>query len=360
MKLEDRSLRRTPIAETQETGRWQRVQNAAAFVRCFWISILALFLCIISACVGRACTGSLVGYRNQLLGDSDPKVRANAAEELGKLGPEAKNALGALKEAIHDSDRRVRLRAAQAILLVSPDDIEVALDALESEVEVARKTAIKNATERIHGSDELTVSRLRFQFDDADSNDKIQIVQQLTARGLNSGAAVRALTRALEDKSSEVRRAAIYALAKWGPLAAPALPALLATPSNQCFEVNRALRDIIAYNPATDYPLGNLELEAAVARARAPFKKKYLDANNGPCDTDLDYAVGLGGEFLEASLGFKIRAGCFQFKLDGKPGTYNLFEVENFIRKLEPEADYLQHCESTAIRRLLNPVSAAE
>jgi HEAT repeat protein len=52
---------------------------------------------------------------------SNPAVRAGCAEDIGKLGPEAKPAARALCRALFDPSRRVRLAAAGALEKVAPD-----------------------------------------------------------------------------------------------------------------------------------------------------------------------------------------------------------------------------------------------
>ncbi len=51
----------------------------------------------------------------QLLGQRDPRQRAQAAESLGELGPQASEAVTALAAALNDSEPNVRLQAATAL-----------------------------------------------------------------------------------------------------------------------------------------------------------------------------------------------------------------------------------------------------
>ncbi|WP_269851110.1 HEAT repeat domain-containing protein [Methanosarcina horonobensis] len=48
-----------------------------------------------------------------VLGDNDPKVRARAAEALGRIGD--KRAIGPLTETLNDEDERVRLFAKMGL-----------------------------------------------------------------------------------------------------------------------------------------------------------------------------------------------------------------------------------------------------
>ncbi len=59
-----------------------------------------------------------------LLKDDDWEMRRGAAWILGKVGPEAKDAVPALTEALHDSNPEVRTRAAEALKKVKGGNAE--------------------------------------------------------------------------------------------------------------------------------------------------------------------------------------------------------------------------------------------
>jgi HEAT repeat protein len=50
-----------------------------------------------------------------LLKDKDPKIRQAAARTLGKIGPDAKQAADALKNALNDKNPQVREAASNAL-----------------------------------------------------------------------------------------------------------------------------------------------------------------------------------------------------------------------------------------------------
>ena len=69
-----------------------------------------------------ACNHALLGmgkeivpYMITLLKDDDWEIRRGAAWMLGKVGPEAKDAVPALTEALHDTSPAVRTKAAEAL-----------------------------------------------------------------------------------------------------------------------------------------------------------------------------------------------------------------------------------------------------
>src|SRR5262249_40847392 len=55
-----------------------------------------------------------------LRNDPDKSVRAAAASALGLMGPRAKEAVPALREALRDEDTEVRGRSAQALEEIDP------------------------------------------------------------------------------------------------------------------------------------------------------------------------------------------------------------------------------------------------
>jgi HEAT repeat protein len=66
------------------------------------------------------------------LKDPDPRVRAEAARTLARLGPKARPALTALKEAFKDPDADVRAQAGYALAAMGPENLPLLLDALAS------------------------------------------------------------------------------------------------------------------------------------------------------------------------------------------------------------------------------------
>jgi HEAT repeat protein len=57
----------------------------------------------------------------KMLGDSDSSIRYRAAESLGELGPDAKEAVPALQRALTDTVPAVRIRATNALSKIDPE-----------------------------------------------------------------------------------------------------------------------------------------------------------------------------------------------------------------------------------------------
>src|SRR5207302_1714056 len=118
-----------------------------------------------------------------------PTVRYNSACLLLELGPVAKFAIPALREALEDKDPRVRVKVAEALWRIERPEprllLLVLLDGLKE----------KDAAVRLNA---LTV---------------------LGRMGSGARAAVPDMSKALEDKDEDVRLEAVLALGELGPAA---------------------------------------------------------------------------------------------------------------------------------------------
>jgi HEAT repeat protein len=128
-----------------------------------------------------------------LLQDPRAAVRKTAAEILGRIGPEAKEAVPALTRALTDTDRGVRLQATTALGQIDPGNAAVRAAELIA--------ALKDKDPEVRGTAAESLGQL----------------------SPAPAGVVDALTAALRDDSFQVRLAAVYALGKLGPAGVPAL-----------------------------------------------------------------------------------------------------------------------------------------
>jgi HEAT repeat protein len=75
--------------------------------------------------------------------------RSRAAEALGKLGPAAKDAVRALRNALRDSHREVRREAAEALAKIGPEAAEAVADLVASLGDPDLGISAQNALEAI-------------------------------------------------------------------------------------------------------------------------------------------------------------------------------------------------------------------
>jgi HEAT repeat protein len=129
----------------------------------------------------------------KFLKNKDPRVRSRAAENLARLGPEAKFAILPLRQRLRDVDANVRSRAATALGEIGSAAVEELIQALAL----------------------------------PDRNVRREAVWALGKMGLEAVPAVGALARALSDRDTAVRKGAAHALGLLGRRAKPAIPFLI-------------------------------------------------------------------------------------------------------------------------------------
>lgn len=77
------------------------------------------------------------------LKDKDPAVRRSAAEALGKLGPQAQHAAGALGRALRDEDPHVVFDAAFALGRIGAASVPVLVDSLNEKSADLRRRSLE-------------------------------------------------------------------------------------------------------------------------------------------------------------------------------------------------------------------------
>src|SRR5262245_16584612 len=127
----------------------------------------------------------------------DPLVRYRAAAILGRLPANAKFAVPALREALHDKDGRVRVKVAESLWKIEKTPPNVLLPVLEG--------ALK----------------------DKDAAVRILAPGVLGQLGTKAKTALPTLFAALKDPDIDVRIEVILALGELGPVAVDAVPLLL-------------------------------------------------------------------------------------------------------------------------------------
>jgi HEAT repeat protein len=191
------------------------------------------------------------------LKDSDANVRAEAACDLGQLGPRAKATVPGLRVALSDEDAHVRAFAAEALLRADPADalgVAALVEAL-TDGDAAVRLAAAGALADLGAPARPAEGGLR----KALTGDRDAAVRTAAAYALGQLAldappasrdtreAVAALAKALrEDKEKEVRLWAAKALLKCGPGAASASAALGAALRDEESDVAQVAADALA------------------------------------------------------------------------------------------------------------------
>ena len=156
-------------------------------------------------------------------------VSRASAEALGRIGPLARAAVPALTAMLASPASSLRVAAAQALGRIGPGarDAQPALVGnLKSAVPLVRATAA-TALGKLGDPAPLAVSPLIELTHDADDYVRTSALLALGKLGANEPKAIDALTVALRDTSPPVRICAVEALGEIGPLAKPAIPAMI-------------------------------------------------------------------------------------------------------------------------------------
>lgn len=172
----------------------------------------------------------------EALASPDEKVRVQAIDALGRMGPGAKEAVKALTAQLNDKAPSVRAHAAFALQSIGP----AAAEATESLIKAVsdpdahvRRMAI-NALSHVQADPKLAMAALGQALHDPDPAVRVTALNALTSAG---EAAVPTLTAALDDQ--ETRYWATLALGELGSQAKPAVQGLIGALKDDRPEVRR-------------------------------------------------------------------------------------------------------------------------
>jgi HEAT repeat protein len=172
----------------------------------------------------------------RVLKDKDEITRRGAAQDLGKMGSDAKGAAAALAEALtKDKDAFVRRFAAQSLGQIGPDAAKDAVPALSKAVKTdTHKEVIQASIESLGKMGGAAVPALRDALKSSELTVQYQAAKAIGQIGPDAKDAVKALTDVFKNPppmkrnndAPPVRTAVAEALGNIGPAAKDALPAL--------------------------------------------------------------------------------------------------------------------------------------
>jgi HEAT repeat protein len=161
------------------------------------------------------------------LKDEDARVRLEAAENLGLIGPPAADAVPVLlKLAKQDADPLVRVVAARAVACIDPKNetaVPILVEALKDKAGKVRKSAAQSLGDLGPGA-RSAVAALIETAKDLDPTVSWAVIDALGQIGPDAETAVPTLVEALKDAGT--CGAAVEALGQLGPKARTAIPAL--------------------------------------------------------------------------------------------------------------------------------------
>jgi HEAT repeat protein len=158
------------------------------------------------------------------LKQDEARVRIEAAEELGLIGPAAKDALPGLLALFEDANPLVRVAAAKAVANIDPKDetaLPLLIGALKDKAPKVRKKAAESLGDLGPGAKSAVAALVQAVEDSAVNWAAIDALGQI---GPDAEKAVPTLIEALN--ASSTRGAAVEALGQIGPKAQDAIPDL--------------------------------------------------------------------------------------------------------------------------------------
>jgi CubicO group peptidase (beta-lactamase class C family) len=157
------------------------------------------------------------------LADTDARVREDAAQALGRIGPAARDAIDPLVATFSGTDPYVAGAAAIALARIGAEAVPALLRALtDADASVRWSAAITLG--RLGDAAREAAPALAIALGDASENVRSCSATALGTIGPHAVAAVPALTEALHDRDEDVRRAARLALARIAPASRAAPP----------------------------------------------------------------------------------------------------------------------------------------
>jgi HEAT repeat protein len=153
----------------------------------------------------------------------DQRVRQAAVEALVDLDPPPGTVLPAIQKVLKQADEQTRDLALDALASIGEDAVPELIEALQHREVRAKAAAI---LARIGPQAKDAVGPLSEALKDEDPDTREEVLFAIAAIGPDAAAAVPAVIKALEDPDMNVRYGACYALGRIGPAVIEAKPAL--------------------------------------------------------------------------------------------------------------------------------------
>ena len=166
----------------------------------------------------------------ETLESENEKERLNAAYRLGSVGADA---VPALKQMLHSESNAIREYAGYALSLTGTPAVPTLIDALQATDDSVRASAAFTLADMGKAAQEALPALIRATQDPSESvrrhaTEGLGLIGQLVSEDMDVSETVQVLATGLSDDYFPVRDNAARALAKFGALAEPAMPALVA------------------------------------------------------------------------------------------------------------------------------------
>lgn len=164
-----------------------------------------------------------------LLKGEDEKLACLAATTLGRIGPAASEAVGALAETLESGFGQLLSRCTFALGQIGGDAVPALLNALANTPQTEAKILIIEALGKVEPPTPLTVLPISRSLLDEDQAVQNAAASVLVGLGSQAASGINIFEKALMHHSRTVRSHAANILANLGPNAVSAIPALIKT-----------------------------------------------------------------------------------------------------------------------------------
>jgi HEAT repeat protein len=233
--------------------------------------------------LGTGDVGAVSGLVKMLQSKTKPDV-ASAAEALGQIGPDAREAYAPLVKCLGDADHHVRVSAAEALLRIADRKLDLApvaaaLAAMMQDADTPVRLRVAATLRKLGPKAEPAVASLKSWVSDTNLEVRRAAAWALIDIGGGIEEAVPVLAQELKrDKAMgatddwRLRRAAAQTLERLGVKAKAAAPALAAAMENDDYRVSQsAAKALLAMGPEAQAAIPTLIL--IVERKLTPAKE---------------------------------------------------------------------------------------
>lgn len=173
----------------------------------------------------------LIGFLEDCRSSKRHELTIGTIEALGAIGPDAKDAVPLILQALNDDDKWVRVKAAEALgrIAANPKEVVPALCKAYSSIEGPWREVVVEALGKFRSRNVVAVALLIKALQDDDASMRETAAAALGELAPDCYKAIAPLREALRDQVPYVREAALASLRRYGEadVAAPALVALL-------------------------------------------------------------------------------------------------------------------------------------
>jgi len=173
----------------------------------------------------------------------DNSVRLHIAQVLGRIGPDAKDAVSVLIETLADKNETIHSSVTKALIKIGSSDIPAVIEALNNKDEFVRNSAATILTKIALNTEaiQILINELR----NRDNFIKITVINKLGMSDLKAIDAIPSLIEELKNEDEVVRKTAEKAIIQISSKTSMTIPFLVSALKDDNELVKNAAKDIL-------------------------------------------------------------------------------------------------------------------